>query len=85
MNFIQLPNGNGQEVYVDPDELYIKSEWINHELYCINLPDIPISQSNPVYEAYKELFKELFEKGYKVVTDSRIIGEDAFFFNTLFG
>lgn len=79
MNSIQLPLGGGQEVYVNPDELYIKSEWINHELHCINLPDIPISQSNPVYEAYKELFEEFFEKGYKVVTDSRVVGNDAFF------
>ena len=79
MNCIQLPLGNGQEVYVDPDGLYIKQEWINQELHCINLPDISISKSNPVYESYKELFEELFKKGYKVVTDSRIIGNDAFF------
>ena len=80
MQSIQLPSGYGQEVYVDPDELYIKPEWINQELHYINFPDIPISQSNPVYEAYKEMFKYLFENGYKVVTDSSTVGNDAFFF-----
>ena len=60
MQSIQLPSGYGQEVYVDPDELYIKPEWINQELHYINFPDIPISQSNPVYEAYKEMFKYWF-------------------------
>ena len=79
MQSIQLPSGYGQEVYVDPDELYIKPEWINQELHCISFPDIPISQSNPVYEAYKEMFKYLFENGYKVVTDSSTVGNDAFF------
>ncbi len=80
MDFTKLPLGNGQEVYVDPDEYYIKPEWINQELHCINLPDIPISQSNPAYEALKEMFKSLFENDYKVVTDSSIVGNDAFFF-----
>lgn len=80
MEFIQLLPGEGQEVYIDSDELFIKPEWINQELHCINFPDIPISQSNPVYEAYKEIFKNMFENGYKVVTDSSIVGNDTFFF-----
>ncbi len=81
MKSIQLPLGYGQEIYFDIDAgfFYIKPEWINQELHCINLPDVPISQSNPVYEAYKELFKYLFENGYKVVTDSSMVGNDAFF------
>lgn len=79
MKSIQLLPGNGQEIYVDPDALYIKPEWINTELQCINFPDIPIIQSNPVYEAYKELFKCLYMNNYKVVTDSSLVGDDAFF------
>lgn len=79
MKSIQLPSGYGQEIYIDPDQLYIKPEWINQELHCIIFPDNPISQSNPVYEAYKKLFEYLFENGYKVVTDSSTVGNDAFF------
>lgn len=80
MDFTKLPLGNGQEVYVDPDEYYINPEWINQELHCINFPEIPISTSNPVYEACKEMFKKLFENGYKVVTDSSTIKNGVFFF-----
>jgi len=79
MKSIQLPSGYGQEIYIDPDQLYIKPEWINQELHCIIFPDNSISQSNPVYEAYKKLFEYLFENGYKVVTDSSTVGNDAFF------
>lgn len=79
MEHIQLPQGNGQEVYIDPEELYIKPEWINRELYTIIMPDIPINQSNPVYEAYKDMFKNLYENGYKIVTDSSVVSNDAFF------
>lgn len=78
MKFIELPPGEGQVVYINPDELYIKPEWIDKELNCICLPDVPISQNNPVYEAYKKVFKSLFEKGYKVITDAHIV-DDAFF------
>ena len=80
MEHIQLPQGNGQEIYIDPEELYIKPEWINRELYTIIIPDIPINQSNLVYEAYKDMFKKLYENGYKIVTDSSTVSNDAFFF-----
>ena len=80
MENIQLPQGNGQEIYINPEELYIKPEWINKELYTIIMPDIPINQSNPVYEAYKEMFKSLYENGYKIITDSSTVNNEAFFF-----
>ena len=80
MEFIQLPQGNNQEIYINPEELDIKPEWINQEIHAIIMPDLPINQSNPVYEAYKSLFKELYEKGYNIVTDSRTTSNDAFFF-----
>lgn len=79
MESIQLPNGNGMEVYVDLDELLIKPEWVNQELGVIRFPDISSSQSNPVYEAYKEFFYYLYDMGYKVVTDSSKVTDDAFF------
>lgn len=84
MKSIQLPPGYGQKIYVDPEELSIKPEWINQELHRIILPDIPISQSNPVYEAYKEMFKCLYEKDYKVITDSSMVSNDTFFLTPCF-
>ncbi len=80
MNYDRLLDGDGQEIYIDPEQLYIKPEWINKELYSITFPDIPREQSNLVYEAYKEMFKKLFEKGYKIITDSRLVNDDTFFF-----
>lgn len=84
MSYIELPPGEGQEIYVDPNEIYIKPEWINHELHCIIYPDIPMHESNPVYEAYKKLFQSLYEKGYKIITDSRMAGSDTFFLTPCF-
>ena len=46
----------------------------------MNIPDIPNAQTNPLYEAYKELFTNLFEKDYKIITDSQDASEDTFFF-----
>lgn len=80
MNYDRLLDGNGQEIYIDIDELNIKPEWVNKESYSIIFPNIPIEESNPVYEAYKEMFKILFEKGYKIITDSRLVNNDTFFF-----
>lgn len=80
MKLIQLPYGNGQEIYIDPKQLYIKPEWINQEIYAVTMPDMPAAHNNPVYEAYKEMFKYFYDMGYKVVTDSKTVDNNAFFF-----
>ncbi|MDE6284678.1 MAG: hypothetical protein K2M17_02935 [Bacilli bacterium] len=80
MEHIELPQGNGQEIYIDVESLDIQPEWINADTQAIVMPDIPIWYRNPIYEAYKELFKKLSEMGYKIVTDSRMVNEDTFFF-----
>ncbi len=80
MENFEIPDGNGQEIYIDPEELYIKPNWINKELYTIFMPDIPEKQSNPVYETYKEIFRIFYEKGYKILTDSKMVNQDTFFF-----
>lgn len=80
MGFIQLPYGNGQKIYIDPEELYIKPEWINHERHAVIMPDMPAEHNNPVYHAYKEMFKYFYDMGYKVVTDSKTVDNNAFFF-----
>ncbi len=77
---IKLPKGNGQTIYIDPEQLYIKPEWINNDLHAIFIPDISFEDSNPLYEAYKYFFKYLYEHGYKVETDSSNVDNDAFFF-----
>lgn len=81
MKFVQLPYGNGQEIYIDAEDLYIKPEWINQELHTIVFPDIPADKSSPVYKAYKEMFQYLYTMNYKIVTDSRLVSDDTFFFS----
>ncbi len=81
MELFPILPGNGKEIFINIYDLFIPNEWINNELHAIVIPDIPLSESNPVYEAYKEMFKEMFEKGYKVETDSSVVSDDAFFFS----
>lgn len=80
MRFIQLPQGNGQEIYIDPDELCIKPEWIDEKSQAIVMPELPVGQNNPVYDVYKDMFKYFYDMGYKIVTDSKMAGDDSFFF-----
>lgn len=47
---INLPEGYGQEIYIDPEALYIKSDYINPKTKTISLPQI--SNPNPIYESY---------------------------------
>ncbi len=81
MESIQLPQGDGQEIYIDAESLYIKPEWINKKEQAIVFPEYPPNQSNPVYEAYKEMFEQFYQKGYKIVTDSKMVNENTFFFS----
>lgn len=80
MELIQLPYGNGQEIYIDPEAFYIKPEWINRNINAVIMPDMPVGHNNPVYEAYKDMFKYLYAMGYKIVTDSKTVDNGAFFF-----
>lgn len=80
MNYDRLMDGNGQYIFVDPDVLNIPNEWINNENHTIVFPTLAKEKSNPVFEAYKEMFQILYEKGYKIMTDSRLITDDVFFF-----
>ena len=80
MDYDRLLDGNGQEIYIDIDSLYIKPEWVNNVSHSITFPNIPIEESNPVYETCKEMFKVFYEKGYKIITDSRLVNDNTFFF-----
>ena len=78
---IKIPYGNGQEIYIDAEALYIPSEWINQEQKAIIMPNRPSNESNPVYEAYKKMFQYLYAMDYKIITDSRFVNENTFFFS----
>lgn len=76
----EFPYGYGQEIYIEPDAIHIRPEWVNPVLHTIIIPDISPNQSNVVYEAYKELFCALYMNGYKILTDSRLANDNTFFF-----
>lgn len=78
MEFYQIPEGNGQEIYVEKDELMLKDDWIDKENKRIIFPELPKNESNPVYDAYREMFMYFYIKGYKVIADSEIVSDDAF-------
>ena len=80
MDFTQIPDGNGQAIYIELEELFINPEFVNTELHAIVLPNRPADKTNPVYEAYKELFSVLFTKGYKIITDERMADDNTFYF-----
>lgn len=79
MGCIELPYGNGQEIYVDPDILDIKPEWINEKEQAIFMPNYSLAE-NIIYTEYKKMFRYLYDMGYKIVTDSTTVSNDAFFF-----
>lgn len=80
MEFYQIPEGDGQEIYVEKDELMLKDDWIDKENKRIIFPELPKNESNPVYDAYREMFMYFYIKGYKVITDSETVSDDAFYF-----
>ncbi len=80
MEAFQIPKGNGQEIYIEKDNLSIPDEWVDEENERIVFPEIPKDESNPVYDFYQEMFKFFYESGYKVVTDSEKVDNEAFFF-----
>lgn len=48
------------------------------------MPNLLEGEGNPVYQAYQEFFYYLYEKGYKVITESEKVSEDAFFFTACY-
>ncbi|MDE6292988.1 MAG: hypothetical protein K2L98_04830, partial [Bacilli bacterium] len=54
--------------------------WIDEENCRIVFPELPPDRSNPVYDFYQEMFKFFYAKEKKVVTDSKAVSDDAFFF-----
>ena len=81
VNF-ELTDGNGQEVYFDASLFYFNPSWIDEKRHAIFIPDF--TGLNPVYESYRKIFNMLYEKGYKVICDSKKVSEDTFFFTPCF-
>ncbi len=76
---IKLLEGYGQEIYIDPEALYIKSDYINQKTKTISLPQI--SNPNPIYETYRNLFIKLKELEYNIITNPEEANEDTFYFS----
>lgn len=69
MKLRELPYGNGQEVYIEPD-------WLKEE-YHEGVFNVPNHDKSIV----KELVEHLDSYGYKIITDSKTVNDDVFFFN----
>ncbi len=80
MELYQILEGDGQEIYVEKSLVKIPDEWVDEDNKRIVFPERLVGESNPVYETYKEMFINFYEKGYKVVTDSATVSDEAFFF-----
>lgn len=71
MNILKLPEGNGQEVYIDP-------EWITDPEcgFFFFGGDI----DTPERMKKRQLVDNLIDLGYEIITDSSIASDDTFFF-----
>ena len=74
MEFLKIQEGNGQEIYIDPDWLKATDEQYGY-LY------IPDYVETPGRKVRKELLSYLLSLGYNVITDSSMVNEDTFFFS----
>lgn len=74
MEFLEVYEGNGQKVYIDPDWLKATDEQIGF-FY------IPDEVETPGRKDRKELVNYLQNSGYIVITDSSIVTDDTFFFS----
>lgn len=73
MEFLRIPEGNGQEVYIDPDWIKATDEQYGY-FY------IPDDAETPGRKDRKELLNYLLDLGYNVITDSSKVEKDTFFF-----
>ena len=91
MNYDDLMDGNGQEIYVDLYIIDAKNEWYDEQnkriVYPKYLPSEdfnPFYSGNPLFKEYKKLFNVLYEKGYKIIIDPRLVNDETFFFTPCF-
>lgn len=80
MEMLILPEGNGQNVYMEPNLLKFKKEWYSPILKTFCIPNMKERQTDRFYLLYKHLFSYLFQCGYHVIIDSEIADSDTFFF-----
>lgn len=73
MKLLKIPEGNGQEIYIDPDWLKATDE----QYGCFFAPD---NVETPGRKDRKEVLDYLLSLGYNVITDSSKATEDTFFF-----
>lgn len=73
MGFLKIPEGNGQEIYIDPDWLKATDEQYGY-FY------IPDEVETSGRKDRKEVLNYLLILGYNVITDSSKGNENTFFF-----
>lgn len=72
MNLTVLPDGAGQEVYIDPDWIAAKDE---NGFYFFRPGDI----DTPGKRERREVVNRLIDLRYDVITDSSMVSDDTFF------
>lgn len=72
MKLLKIPEGNGQEIYIDPD--WIKATDEQYGYFYIS-DDV----ETPGRKDRKEVLSYLLDLGYNVITDSSKAKEDTFF------
>ncbi len=73
MKLLKIPEGNGEEIYIDPDWIKATDEQYGY-FY------IPDDVETPGRKDRKEVLNYLLSLGYNVITDSSKVNKDTFFF-----
>jgi len=73
MELRELPQGNGQEVYIDPD--WIKGE--DEQSFLFRVPD---DMETTVKSLRRNVVDSLYNLGYRITSDSTTVSDDAIFF-----
>ena len=78
LDFIDLPKGNGQVVYINLELLRIDRDDVIYNSHDCTVQ--LLYSFNSFYEKCCDVFKKLAELGYRVILDEDSIDEETFFF-----
>lgn len=78
--FVELPRGNGQEVYINLSLLGIDEELFSYDNYTLRVKTNPLSSHHLLHQIYNDAFALLEKMGYKIIINSDEVNDDTFFF-----
>ena len=84
-DFIKLPKGNGQTVYIDLKLLDIDMRLLIYDNYMLKVNTVPSSTHSLLHQTYNDAFIMLAEMGYRIIIDANEVDEDTFFFTPCVG